>query len=156
MVGHKPPTLRIKIVSIPDGRLVPTLPLRLNYLLWIEDLVTLFTDKCKKNIIVGVDIGCGSACVYPLLAAKKFGWCMVGTESDEINYNSAQNNVKHNSLNKFIIVKNVTENIIFKGIIDDENVINDITFSKDELLQKQNSCTSEDAKQQCSDVSGTG
>ncbi|XP_047504151.1 RNA N6-adenosine-methyltransferase mettl16 isoform X2 [Pieris napi] len=40
-------------VSIPEDRLVPTLPLRLNYILWIEDLLETFdrTDNIK-----GIDI----------------------------------------------------------------------------------------------------
>lgn len=41
-------------VEIPSDRLVPTLPLRLNYILWIEDIlaaVEIFTD------VKGLDIG---------------------------------------------------------------------------------------------------
>lgn len=44
-------------VDIPDGRLVPTLPLRLNYLLWIEDLMTLSARTDQKCTRIGVDIG---------------------------------------------------------------------------------------------------
>lgn len=39
------------IVEIPENRLVPTLPLRLNYILWIEDLVT------NRENVKGIDIG---------------------------------------------------------------------------------------------------
>jgi len=42
-------------VDLPVGRLVPTVPLRLNYLLWIEDLFNLNYDNTKK--IKGIDIG---------------------------------------------------------------------------------------------------
>lgn len=42
-------------VDLPVGRLVPTIPLRLNYLLWIEDLFNLNYDNTKK--IKGIDIG---------------------------------------------------------------------------------------------------
>lgn len=41
-------------VDIPENKLVPTVPLRLNYLLWIEDLLNFFEIK---NNIKGIDIG---------------------------------------------------------------------------------------------------
>lgn len=41
-------------VLIPEDRLVPTLPLRLNYILWIEDLMNFIN---KKESITGLDIG---------------------------------------------------------------------------------------------------
>lgn len=42
-------------VHLPVGKLIPTIPLRLNYLLWIEDLFNLNYDSTKK--IKGIDIG---------------------------------------------------------------------------------------------------
>jgi hypothetical protein len=41
-------------VEIPLDRLIPTLPLRLNYLLWIEDLLEI--AKITSNVN-GIDIG---------------------------------------------------------------------------------------------------
>ena len=41
-------------VDIPKDRLVPTLPLRLNYILWVEDLMNLVQ---RKDNIRGLDIG---------------------------------------------------------------------------------------------------
>lgn len=43
-------------VEIPLNRLVPTLPLRLNYLLWLEDLLHL-SVKTREGQTRGVDIG---------------------------------------------------------------------------------------------------
>lgn len=41
-------------IEIPEDRLVPTLPLRLNYILWIEDLL----DSIQRNEnVTGIDIG---------------------------------------------------------------------------------------------------
>lgn len=45
-------------VHLPVGKLIPTIPLRLNYLLWLEDLFNLNYDSGKK--IKGIDIGTGS------------------------------------------------------------------------------------------------
>lgn len=42
-------------VYLPIGKLIPTIPLRLNYLLWLEDLFNLNFDSSKK--IKGIDIG---------------------------------------------------------------------------------------------------
>lgn len=41
-------------VDIPEDRLVPTLPLRLNYILWIEDLLNAIK---KGGNVWGLDIG---------------------------------------------------------------------------------------------------
>jgi methyltransferase len=43
-------------VEIPLNRLIPTLPLRLNYLLWIEDLMHLSVNL-REEEGRGVDIG---------------------------------------------------------------------------------------------------
>lgn len=43
-------------VDIPQNHLIPTLPLRLNYLLWIEDLLNFHRNE-DKRIIKGIDIG---------------------------------------------------------------------------------------------------
>lgn len=42
-------------VELPVGNLIPTVPLRLNYLLWIEDLLILNSNNTKQ--IKGIDIG---------------------------------------------------------------------------------------------------
>lgn len=42
-------------LDIPLNRLIPTVPLRLNYILWIEDLLK---QSCQQSDIVqGIDIG---------------------------------------------------------------------------------------------------
>lgn len=51
--------------------------------------------------------GTGSACIYPLLAAKQFGWSMLCTEADEVSYESAVNNVKNNIMQDEIFIKKV-------------------------------------------------
>lgn len=42
-------------VDIPSSRLIPTLPLRLNYLLWLEDIVQ--SNELVSDTVRGVDIG---------------------------------------------------------------------------------------------------
>jgi len=40
-------------ISIPLDRLIPTVPLRLNYILWLEDIF----GSAAKPQLVGIDIG---------------------------------------------------------------------------------------------------
>ncbi|XP_045127039.1 RNA N6-adenosine-methyltransferase METTL16-like isoform X2 [Portunus trituberculatus] len=118
-------------VNIPSDRLVPTLPLRLNYLLWLEDLLFLAAQRCGGGgggggegdshappPVVGVDIGTGAACVYPLLAAAHFSWCMLATETDPTSCQSALENVQKNKLEGQIAVRKVEEKTILKGVLD--------------------------------------
>ncbi|KAG7308577.1 hypothetical protein JYU34_005793 [Plutella xylostella] len=97
-------------VEIPEDRLVPTLPLRLNYILWVEDILASIN---KKENITGVDIGTGACAVYPLLAAAEKKWHMAATESDADSLAMAQANIERNNLQSFITVHhNVTSTVI--------------------------------------------
>lgn len=42
-------------LNIPENKLIPTLPLRLNYILWIEDLLDWTAER--QFSVSGVDIG---------------------------------------------------------------------------------------------------
>ena len=48
-------------------RLIPTLPLRINYLLWIEDLLKLVCPSVPPDNFIGIDVGAGASCIYAIL-----------------------------------------------------------------------------------------
>jgi len=99
-------------VAIPPGSLVPTIPSRLNYLLWIKDLINLVDQSAAPETIRGIDIGTGSSSVYCLLGAKQFGWSMLGTEVDSRNHEHALSNITENHLEARISLVKVSENQI--------------------------------------------
>nr|CAI5844292.1 unnamed protein product [Callosobruchus analis] len=104
-------------VEMPLNKLIPTIPLRLNYILWLEDLLSL---TGKKEAIKGIDIGTGASCVYPLIAAKKNKWSMVATEVDDDSIKCAEQNVKRNGLDSLISVVKVNEESILKEVATED------------------------------------
>ena len=44
-------------LSIPLDRLIPTIPLRLNYVLWIEDLLSCLPEVFRHVTVRGFDVG---------------------------------------------------------------------------------------------------
>ncbi|ALC41318.1 CG7544 [Drosophila busckii] len=87
-------------VDFAPGSLVPTLVLRLNYILWLEDLLA----ALKLTTVHGIDIGCGSSCIYSLLAAKKNQWQMLALESKLSNIEYARQNIQRNGLQELVEV----------------------------------------------------
>ena len=89
-------------VDIPDNRLIPTVPQRLNYILWIEDLVTKLqkeTDLVCDNKVIGIDIGTGASCIFPLLGCvKNKNWNFIANDIDKLNVEFALKNVEANNL----------------------------------------------------------
>lgn len=72
--------------TLPLNRLCPTLPNRVNYLLWVEDLVhALHPHDCANATEArGIDLGTGCVAIYACLAcAMHRRWTMVGTDIDE-------------------------------------------------------------------------
>lgn len=75
--------------DVSEGHLIPTIPLRLNYLHWIEDLLSEYEGLVPKGKdVVGLDIGVGASCIYPLLGAKMNKWKFYGNSFDFKTLNS--------------------------------------------------------------------
>lgn len=92
------------IVELPRNKLLPTLPLRLNYVHWIEDLLD---HSGLTGKVSGIDIGCGASCIYCLLAVRmNKGWKMFALEIDDDNVKFAKENVSTNCLSDYIFVVN--------------------------------------------------
>nr|CAG4649257.1 EOG090X04JL [Scapholeberis mucronata]SVE93559.1 EOG090X04JL [Scapholeberis mucronata] len=123
-------------VELPPDRLVPTLPLRLNYLLWIEDLLE-FVEPSKKQSIHGIDVGTGACCIYPILAAKKFGWNFTATETDETNYICSTKTLEKNNLQSHVTLKRVTPESMLSGNID-TNLQYDFTMCNPPFFDSDN------------------
>lgn len=83
-------------MEIPIDCLIPRIPQRVNYILWIEDL---FQERGNEKLS-GIDIGCGASCVFSLLACvMNPNWEMLVSDIDEKNIEYAQANVTRNNLN---------------------------------------------------------
>ena len=81
-------------VQIPNDRLIPTLPMRLNYLLWIEDLLKHCKLVYNSQTIIGLDIGTGCCAIFPLLGVKlNPNLNFIATEIDEVNFEYAKLNI---------------------------------------------------------------
>jgi methyltransferase len=80
-------------IDIPVDRLIPRVPQRVNYVLWVEDLIE------KKADSYGIDIGCGSSCIYALIACSlNKTWKMLVSDIDQQNIEYATNNIEKNNL----------------------------------------------------------
>lgn len=103
-------------INLPPNKLLPTIPLRLNYLLWIEDLLN--EHKIIDNV-VGIDIGCGSSCIYCLLATRSHGdWKMFALEIDDENLQYAKENIITNKLEEKITLISQKDDKIFGTLFE--------------------------------------
>lgn len=61
-------------IDIPVERLIPTVPLRLNYIHWVEDLIG-HQDGDKQVLRRGIDIGTWKSKIFNLLfAVSETSW----------------------------------------------------------------------------------
>ncbi|CAD5235181.1 unnamed protein product [Bursaphelenchus xylophilus] len=88
-------------VEFMEGSLIPRVPQRLNYLLLIQDI--LIANGICENVM-GLDIGTGASCIYPLLGARLCKFSFVATEIDEDSVKWAQKQVEKNFKNNEIIL----------------------------------------------------
>ncbi|KAI9710826.1 MAG: hypothetical protein M1828_002024 [Chrysothrix sp. TS-e1954] len=94
------------VIDLPEDRLCPPVPVRHEYIRWLHGLVDStasdFRDECdvdRDSRVVGVDIGTGASCIYPLLGcASRRSWRFLGTEVDSKSFEYAVRNVKSNDL----------------------------------------------------------
>ncbi|XP_012536782.1 U6 small nuclear RNA (adenine-(43)-N(6))-methyltransferase [Monomorium pharaonis] len=126
-------------ITIPADNLSPAIPLRLNYILWMEDLMT--HSKLKMDKITGIDIGTGAICIYALLLAKLYKCQMIGTEVDKESVEYAQECIKRNKLEDLIEIITVNSKRIFKDVVRDDrtydfSMCNPPFFERDDDFEK--------------------
>lgn len=109
-------------IDIPLERLIPTVPLRLNYIHWVEDLIG-HQDSDKTTVRRGIDIGTGASCIYPLLGATLNGWYFLATEVDDMCFNYAKKNVEQNNLSDLIKVVKVPQKTLLMDALKEESEI---------------------------------
>ncbi|KAH8108082.1 S-adenosyl-L-methionine dependent methyltransferase [Cristinia sonorae] len=87
-------------VQLPENRLCPPVPNRLNYILWLEDILEATAIAVgTQRFITGIDIGTGASAIYPLLGCRSNeNWRFVATELDAISFKYAESNIKTNAL----------------------------------------------------------
>uniref|UniRef100_A0A8C8CI04 U6 small nuclear RNA (adenine-(43)-N(6))-methyltransferase n=1 Tax=Oncorhynchus tshawytscha TaxID=74940 RepID=A0A8C8CI04_ONCTS len=105
-------------IDIPLERLIPTVPLRLNYIHWVEDLIGGQGEPRR-----GIDIGTGASCIYPLLGASMNGWHYLATEVDDICFDYATRNVEQNNLSDLIKVVKVPQKTLLMDALKEESAI---------------------------------
>lgn len=100
--------------DFPDTNLCPPIPSRVDYIHYLNDLISKKSDSEVKIL----DIGTGASCIYPLLGAKTYNWHFIGTEIDTNSLKTAQNIIDKNKLNAKIDLRFQTDkNNILNGII---------------------------------------
>ncbi|KAF9880107.1 hypothetical protein CkaCkLH20_02061 [Colletotrichum karsti] len=91
-------------VDFPHDRLAPGVPQRHRYILWLKELMdsTTYDDPDRK--VVGLDIGTGASCIYPLLGCTQRRWSFFATDIDDKSISYAKRNIDRNNLQNRISV----------------------------------------------------
>ncbi|KAI9063839.1 S-adenosyl-L-methionine dependent methyltransferase, partial [Trametes sanguinea] len=133
-------------VELPPGRLCPPVPNRLNYILWLEDVVattTLALGLDRDRAVRGLDVGTGASAIYPLLGCRTNPtWSFTATELDELSLRFARQNVERNDLQHRISVLSADPSGPIFAPLKNSDVIYDFTMcnppfygSREEVLQ---------------------
>jgi 23S rRNA (adenine1618-N6)-methyltransferase len=106
----------IKSWSIPKGHLCPPIPGRIDYIHYLAELLDLSTQK------TGLDIGCGTGCIYPILGVSSYQFNFVASDIDSNSIKHSQNIINSNvSLKSKIELRLQPDpKSIFKNIIKSE------------------------------------
>ncbi|MCW8329351.1 23S rRNA (adenine(1618)-N(6))-methyltransferase RlmF [Photobacterium sp. SDRW27] len=85
--------------DIPPGYLCPPIPGRADYLHYIADLLADSNDGVipQGKRVIGLDIGVGANCAYPIVGHRVYGWRFVGADIDPISIKTAKFIIESNS-----------------------------------------------------------
>lgn len=105
---------RLKLPYLDEQHLCPPVPNRFFYVKWVHEEL-LYTnnnnnDNGPINNVVGLDLGAGASCIYPLLICRVYRTTTTRVFTSEVDPQAAQlarANVTANHLNQFIQVIDV-------------------------------------------------
>lgn len=107
--------------DIPNNYLCPPIPGRADYVHYIADLLATSNNGIipEGENIVGLDIGIGANCIYPIIGNETYKWSFVGTDIDEKAIQNCKKIIANNpKLIDFVSLQlQVEPRYIFKNII---------------------------------------
>jgi 23S rRNA (adenine1618-N6)-methyltransferase len=105
--------------DIPEGYLAPGVPGRADYIHHIADLLGSSANTGVSGAI-GLDIGTGANCIYPLVGVSEYRWKFVGSEIDPVAVQSARDIIQKNGLQEAVEVRLQTKpGLIFNSVLED-------------------------------------
>jgi 23S rRNA (adenine1618-N6)-methyltransferase len=111
--------------DIPQNYLCPPIPGRADYIHYIADLLATANNGVipRGETVLGLDIGVGANCIYPIIGNSVYGWSFVGTDIDEKAIENCSKIIGANpKLVDAISLQQQTESrFIFKNIITPED-----------------------------------
>ena len=112
---------KIESWDIPTHYLCPPIPGRADYIHYLADLLSESNDGVipQGENIIGLDIGIGANCIYPIIGNHAYNWSFVGTDTDENAIQNCKKIIQNNpKLIEAISLQLQTEpRFIFKNII---------------------------------------
>ncbi|GMH93090.1 hypothetical protein TrST_g13716 [Triparma strigata] len=97
----------IRYFEIPRSHLVPPVPNRHSYVLWINSLLSSLSplsSSSRTTLVRGLDIGTGASCIYPLLGCRAFGWEFLASDVDPSSVRSAGDILERNGMKEQVEV----------------------------------------------------
>jgi 23S rRNA (adenine1618-N6)-methyltransferase len=115
----------IKEWDIPNDFLCPPIPGRADYIHYLADLLAITNNGVipEGENVIGLDIGIGANCIYPILGNSIYGWNFVGTDIDENAIQNCKNIIEKNPklVEAVSLQLQVNSRFIFKNIIEPED-----------------------------------
>lgn len=107
--------------DIPSNYLCPPIPGRADYVHYIADLLAKSNNEIipEGENIVGLDIGIGANCIYPIIGFESYKWSFVGTDIDEKAIQNCKKIISENPklIDAISLQLQVEPRFIFKNII---------------------------------------
>ncbi len=107
--------------NLPQDYLCPPIPGRVDYIHYLADLLASKNNNIIPNgeNIVGLDIGIGSNCIYPILGNSIYDWSFVGTDIDEKAIQNCKKIIEQNPklIDAISLQLQVESRFVFKNII---------------------------------------
>ena len=111
--------------DIPENYLCPPIPGRADYIHYISDLLA---ESNNGNIpegktVMGLDVGIGANCIYPIIGNEAYGWSFVGTDIDGKAIQNCKKIIQDNPklIDTISLQKQIESRFIFKNIIEPED-----------------------------------
>jgi 23S rRNA (adenine1618-N6)-methyltransferase len=107
--------------DIPAHYLCPPIPGRADYIHYLADLLADSNTGIipEGETVVGLDIGIGANCIYPIIGNSAYGWSFVGTDIDEKALQNCKIIIGNNPnlMDVISLQSQIEPRFIFKNII---------------------------------------